>query len=112
MISARALSRRIPMWSISTSASCFSMVCSGLSDTIGSWKIIEIWLPRTLRSSASDACNSELPLNRISPPGYTTGGEGNSRSTERAVTLLPEPDSPTNASVSPCSTCNETPLTT
>ena len=31
----------------STSPTCRSMVCSGLSDVIGSWKIIEMRSPRT-----------------------------------------------------------------
>lgn len=38
--------------------------------------------------------------------------DGSRRSTDSAVTLLPEPDSPTNASVSACSICSDRPLTT
>jgi hypothetical protein len=37
------------------SAICFSMVCSGFSDVIGSWKMKLMSLPRTLRRSRSDA---------------------------------------------------------
>ena len=35
-----------PRWIFKTSPTCCSMVCSGLSEVIGSWKIIEILLPR------------------------------------------------------------------
>jgi hypothetical protein len=33
------------------SPTCFSMVCSGLSEVIGSWKMIEIFSPRISRMS-------------------------------------------------------------
>ena len=42
-----------PRWSVSISVICRSMVWSGLSEVIGSWKIIEMSLPRTPRSSRS-----------------------------------------------------------
>ncbi len=42
-------------------------------------------------------------MKRISPERYSTGGDGSRRKIDSAVTLLPEPDSPTSASVSPAS---------
>ena len=38
-----------PRCSFSISPTCFSMVCSGLSEVIGSWKMIEILSPRISR---------------------------------------------------------------
>jgi hypothetical protein len=43
------------------------------------------------------------PSKRISPPAIRPGGMGMSRMTEAAVTLLPQPDSPTSPRVSPAS---------
>src|SRR5579871_4028514 len=45
------------------------------------------------------------------PPVIRPGGSGISRSSDSALALLPEPLSPTIATVSPRSTVNETPLT-
>src|SRR5690606_41951821 len=47
----------------------------------------------------------------ICPPTIRPGGSGTSRITERAVTLLPQPDSPTTPTVWPRSTSIETPST-
>ena len=49
------------------SRSCWPMVCTGLSEVIGSWKIIEISLPRTLRSSDGGSSSRLRPLNMASP---------------------------------------------
>ena len=49
----RAAAPLMPRCTSSISPTCRSTVCSGLSEVIGSWKIIEISLPRTLRSVAS-----------------------------------------------------------
>src|SRR5882762_5840090 len=80
---------------------CDSIVCSGLSDVIGSWKMIEISLPRMLRISCSDRLSSSRPLKRIFPDGCDAVGYGNSLSTDSALTDFPEPDSPTSATHSP-----------
>ena len=56
-----ALSDR-PRWIFSTSPICCSMVCSGLSEVIGSWKIMEIWLPRTWRSAVERQRQQVLAL--------------------------------------------------
>jgi hypothetical protein len=52
-----------------------------------------------------------LPRKQVSPPTMRPGGVGMSRMTERLVTDLPLPDSPTIASVSPRMTFSETPST-
>ena len=71
-----------------------SMVISGFSDVMGSWKIIAISRPRTDRATAGSRMSR--PRQRIEPrmirPGVCT-----SPRTASAVTLLPEPDSPTTA---------------
>ncbi len=100
------------LWcSTSVSAICRPIVSTGLSEVIGSWKIIEIWLPRIARISASVSSSRFLPSNIRRPETILPGGEAISRRIESAVTLLPQPDSPTTASVSPGWTRKETPST-
>ena len=65
----RAARRPSPLWTKSTSLTCFSIVWSGLSDVIGSWKIMAIRLPRTRRSVASSAPRSSWPWNTMLPAG-------------------------------------------
>ena len=50
--------------STSISPICFSIVCSGLSDVIGSWKMMVMSLPRTSRISRSDSVEQFLALER------------------------------------------------
>ena len=88
---------------------------TGLSDVIGSWKIIAISAPRMSRivaasAPARDRCAAPLGPREIErartmmrPPPCST-----SRITDSAVTDLPEPDSPTMAIVSPRADVNET----
>ena len=45
------------------------MVCSGLSEVIGSWKMMEIFSPRMLRMTLPGAFSRSLPAKRISPVG-------------------------------------------
>ena len=52
-----------------TSLTCFSMVCSGFSEVMGSWKIMAIRLPRTARSTVSLAPSSSWPWNWMLPLG-------------------------------------------
>jgi hypothetical protein len=82
-----------------------------LSDVIGSWKIIEISLPRIVRISASLSASRSRSPKRIEPPTMRPGGQAISRRIDIAVTLLPQPDSPTTARVSPASTWIDTPST-
>ena len=88
-----------------------SIVCSGLSDVIGSWKIIEMSLPRTSRISVSLSASNSRPSSRTSPATIRPGGLGISRMMDSAVMLLPQPDSPTTAKVSPRPTEKDTSLT-
>ncbi len=81
---------------------------TGLSEVIGSWKIIEMRFPRIWRISVSSRPRRSVPSSTMEPPTILPGGLGTRRMTESAVTLLPQPDSPTMARVSPRRTLNET----
>src|SRR2546430_270478 len=87
------------------------MVNTGLSEVIGSWKIMEMASPRTSRISASDNSSRSRPSNTTLPSTVRPGGDAIRRRIESDVTLLPQPDSPTMASVSPRTTEKETPST-
>ena len=110
-VRARAASAVIWLWSSSTSLICFSTRCSGFSDVIGSWKIIAMRSPRIFASRSSGAPTSSSPSKRMRPDGWRAAGYGSSCRIESAVTDLPEPLSPTSATVSPRSISNETPRT-
>jgi hypothetical protein len=57
-------------------------------------------LPRTFRSSSGFAASRSRPSNRISPDGWLAAGIGQQAAAPTsAVTDLPEPDSPTSATV-------------
>ena len=84
------------------------MVITGLSEVIGSWKIIEMSLPRTARISASPSAMRSRPASVTEPLTTRPGGLGTSRINDSEVIVLPQPDSPTIASVSPAWTANET----
>src|SRR6202166_2610299 len=62
------------------------------------------------RISRSESCSRSFPWKRTEP-AILPGGSGMSRMSDIAVTDLPQPDSPTMASVSPSSTWKETPST-
>ena len=59
--------------------------------------------PRSSRIAAGGNCRRSVPSNRISPPAIRPGGCGTSPMIDSAVTLLPQPDSPTMPSVRPAS---------
>ena len=81
------------------------MVRIGLSDVIGSWKIIEMSRPRILRISSSSSVSKLRPSKLMRPlRDARRYGRGSSRMIESAETDLPEPDSPTMATTSPRST--------
>src|SRR5579863_6288460 len=84
---------------------------TGLSDVIGSWKIIEISLPRMRCISFSPPLAELRPRKKISPPTIRPTSLSSSRMIESAVTLLPQPDSPTRPTVSPSAISKLTPLT-
>lgn len=77
------------------------MVSTGFSELIGSWKIIEISAPRIFSSAFSGRESRFRPRYQTSPASTLPGGVGTRPITESALTLFPEPDSPTMASVSP-----------
>ena len=64
-------------------------------------------LPRTWRISRSERSARFRPLNRTCPAVIFPGGT-TSRMIDIAVTVFPEPDSPTSASASPFLTLKET----
>ena len=73
---------------------------TGLSEVMGSWKIIAMSLPRSSRYCFSDRVARSLPSNSREPPA-TCPGSAKRPMMERLVTDLPEPDSPTIARISP-----------
>ena len=86
-------------------------VNTGFKLVIGSWKIIEILFPLKSCSSLIFISRIFLPLKRISPSTILPGGCFIRRRIERAVTLFPEPVSPTMPSVSMTFKSKETPST-
>src|SRR5919201_5571165 len=59
----------------------------------------------------SGSVRRSTPSNSTSPPSMRPGGCGTSRMMESAVTLLPQPDSPTMPSVRPRARLKSTPST-
>ncbi len=66
---ARAAAGDRRLWMTSASPTCRSIVCSGLSEVIGSWNTMATRLPRTSRMRASPAPSSSSPSKRMDPPG-------------------------------------------
>src|SRR5882724_5438900 len=87
------------------------MVSTGLRLVIGSWKIIATSLPRTSRIAGSGSVKRSRPAS-LMLPSMRPFSCGMSRMTDSAVTLLPEPDSPTIATVSLAATSKDTLRTT
>ena len=108
---ARASVWRIARWISRPSVSWRPTVRTGLSEVIGSWKIMPISRPRTRRISSSDSVKRSRPLKTTCPDTIRPAGWATSLMIDSAVTLLPQPDSPTSATVSPSSTSHETPST-
>ena len=59
----------MPRWMNSGSMICSPIVRTGLSEVIGSWKIIEMSRPRTSRISSSESSSRLRPSNRMRPEG-------------------------------------------
>jgi hypothetical protein len=78
-----------------------AVVWTGLSEVIGSWKIIDILLPRSLRRSSADSFSTSRFPNITASASTLPGGLGTRPMTESDVTLLPQPDSPTSPTVRP-----------
>ena len=98
MASALAALDERPRCRESDSPSCAPMVMTGLRLLIGSWKIIAMSRPRSFSISVSGRSSRSRPARRMRPETRAKGGSR--RMIESAVMLLPEPDSPTRASVS------------
>ena len=82
----------------------------GLSEFIGSWKIIEMSLPRTDCISPSERPKTSVP-SKLTSPVTRLESLSSRRMTESDVTDLPQPDSPTRPTISPAFTVNEMPFT-
>ena len=104
----RKAPRRRSVWRRSASASCQPTLKAGLRLVIGSWKIMPISRPRMAFSVRRSARARSRPRNRMAPLAIRVGGSGSRRRTDMAVTLLPQPDSPTSPSTSPGPMANET----
>ena len=106
---ARALAASADHPSASRSASVrwSPMVRIGLMPARGSWKIIAAPCRRSPRSVEAVAVSTPAPSSTTSP--VVTARAGRSPSTVRAVSDLPEPDSPTSPTVSPAATESEMP---
>src|SRR3954447_24199903 len=98
-------------WRSRTSATWSPTGNAGLSEVIGSWKIIASWSPRRSRSCLAGSLRRSWPSKSTSPPAMRPGGCGTRPMIDSAVTLLPEPDSPTMPSVRPRSRRKSTPST-
>src|SRR4051812_5050649 len=98
-------------WRCSTSATWSPTGNAGLSEVIGSWKIIASWSPRRSRIRAGGNLSRSSPSKSTSPPAMRPGGCGTRPMMESAVTLLPQPDSPTMPRVRPRSRRKSTPST-
>ncbi|KAG1387040.1 hypothetical protein G6F59_016583 [Rhizopus arrhizus] len=91
---------------MSDSLICLPAGITGFKEVMGSWKIIEIWLPRMARMDFSGRASRSRPSNSMRPPA-TRPGARSRRMMDSDVTLLPQPDSPTRPSVSPRRRSNE-----
>ncbi len=94
-------------WARSVSAIWSPTVKSGLSEAMGSWRIIAMRLPRMARISASDLSRRFSPSKPMDPATIRAAG-GRSRMSVSASVVLPEPDSPTMPRVFPASSVKET----
>ena len=84
-----------PAWTLITSAICPPTVRTGFREALGFWNMIAIRPPRSPRIRFSSASVSSSPSSRIDPPSISAPF-GSNPSTDAAVRLLPEPDSPTS----------------
>src|ERR1035437_8136713 len=94
-----------------TSATCAPTFITGLSAEAGSWKIIEIFRPRRSHIARSLSASRSAPSNVMRLPAPMRAPGAITRIRANATDVLPHPDSPTSATVSPACTANETPST-
>ena len=96
-------------WARRPSAICQPTVKTGLRAVEGSWKTIATSDPRMARSCSAETLSTFLPEMTTAPDRCAVSGSRPRM--DRAVTVLPDPDSPTMASTSPGETDSETSLT-
>ena len=81
---------------------CWPTVWTGLSEVIGSWKIIDILLPRSWRRSSAESFSTSRSLEQHRLRLDLARRASATRPiTDSDVTLLPQPDSPTRPMVRP-----------
>ena len=113
----RAWARFMPRCRRSASPIWLPTVYTGFRLVSGSWKIIEMRSPRMSRICGSGSCSRSTTCpsswrNSTSPLSITARVPISiSRITDNADTDLPDPDSPTTASVPPSCRSNDTSLT-
>ena len=96
-------------WIVAISAIWAPTLCTGFRALKGSWKIMAISPPRSAWRRSSSAARTSSPFQRISPSSISRVGSRPMMA--RAVTDLPEPDSPTTANTSPRLMSKEMPST-
>ena len=84
----------------SGSITCSPIERTGLSEVIGSWKIIAMSRPRISRISSAESASRSRPSN-VMLPLVTRPVLASSRMIASEETDLPQPDSPTMATISP-----------
>jgi hypothetical protein len=87
---------------------CQPAVYTGFRLVIGSWKTIDTALPRTDCISRSESFSRSRPSSSIAPDSMRPGGSATRRRIDSAVTVLPEPLSPTSATVVAAGTWKDT----
>ncbi len=105
-----ALSEAVRSWARMASTIWAPALCTGLSEVMGSWKIIATCDPRTSRMADKASGRRSRPSSSTRPAATRPGG-GTSRITESESTDLPQPLSPTTPSVRPRGTERLTPST-
>ena len=81
-----------------------SMLSTGFRLVTGSWKIIEMSRPRMARTSDSGSVSRSRPMNSMLPLTVAFGTMPVRPMMALAVTLLPQPLSPTSPTSSPGAT--------
>ena len=116
-VRARAACLEMSLCSSTVSLICSPMLWIGPSEVIGSWKIIAISRPRTARIARPAGGNAARSVILPSPPRHSNWpptmrpGRSTMFRIDRAVTDLPQPDSPSTHSVCPTCTAKSTPST-
>ncbi len=102
-------------WARRPSTICHPTVCTGFSAVDGSWNTIPTSRPRARRSSSAEmesTSTAPAPVRSLrSTAPSVTAVSGRRPRIVRAVTDLPDPDSPTMARISPGDTVRDTPST-